>query len=894
MKWYRLIWVLAGIFLAQPVLLFAQEVGAVTVTAEDSSKTEKDDEDDKKKKKPKGKAFDEVIEDYQKIEGLFTFYKNDEEQKVYLAVLPAQFDKLYLMNISRTGGDGYLFDGGSMLQEFPFFIRKLGKNVQFIEKNLRFRADESAAISRAIERDIPNSLWESVKIEGEPNTETGAVLIDASNLFIQDIADVGTLSGRLKLGFSLDSGNSYFSEIKSFPQNSEISVMLQFKGGKEERITTLVNGSMTHQYHYSIAEMPQNSSYKPRLADDRVGHFTTYFQDYTSALREDPYERYVNRWDLEKAEPKFDTSKPKKPIVFWLENTIPVEYREAVKEGVLIWNSAFERIGFKDAIVVNQMPDDADWDPADARYNTIRWIVMPGAAYAVGPSRANPVTGEIYDADVRISADFVRYMYVENDEVVQPASWTKATINDLMPGINPPDSIDAETLAHTCQYGRGLEHQIRFGYYLLQSRGLLENSSVALEKYIHDAIVNLVAHEVGHTLGLRHNFKASAIHSLDELSDKNYAQQNGLTGSVMDYTPVNLSPKGEKQGAYYQTTLGPYDYWAIEYAYKPYNANSPESEKKFLKDIAKKVGDANLRYGTDEDAFGLSVRSIDPTCNVWDIGDDPLAFYQTRIRLTNELWQNMGKHFEKDGERYPKLRQVFFQGINEYALAGLTASKFIGGIYHRRDHIGDPGNRPPFEVVPAKKQREALDFLVKTFFSPNSFGFSPELLNKLAPDQQWDFEGTPFLLYRLDFPIHGYVQLLQSLTLFRLYEPLALVRLQDNEVKFTNGETFTMAEQFTNIREAIWQELANGQNVNSYRRELQRIHLYVLDEILIKLPVFFPHDAVTLARFDLTEIRSDITKALSGGNLDVYTRAHLQESAAKIDALLNAQMERRF
>ena len=194
MKWYRLIWVLAGIFLAQPVLLFAQEVGAVTVTAEDSSKTEKDDEDDKKKKKPKGKAFDEVIEDYEKIEGLFTFYKNDEEQKVYVAVLPAQFDKLYLMNISRTGGDGYLFDGGSMLQEFPFFIRKLGKNVQFIEKNLRFRADESAAISRALERDIPNSLWESVKIEGEPNTETGAVLIDASDLFIQDIADVGTAS----------------------------------------------------------------------------------------------------------------------------------------------------------------------------------------------------------------------------------------------------------------------------------------------------------------------------------------------------------------------------------------------------------------------------------------------------------------------------------------------------------------------------------------------------------------------------------------------------------------------------------------------------------------------------------------------------------------------------
>jgi hypothetical protein len=891
-KFVNAVLALGVLIFAQPVI--GQVVSEVTVTAEDSSKTDSTAKKDKKKK-PKGTPFEEVVEDYQKIEGLFTFYRNDEENKVYMAILPGQFDKLYLMNISRDGGDGYLFDGGAMLQEFPFFLKKVGKTVQFIEKNTRFRADNTAAIRRALERDIPNSLWQSVKITGEPHPQTGAVLVDASELFIDDVADVSSLSARMKLGYSLDKSNSYFTEIKSFPQNSEISVILQFKGGKERSlITTLANQkSMTHRYHYSIFELPTESSYRPRIADDRVGHFTTMYQDYTSALREDPYERYITRWHLEKAEPKFEKSKPRRPIVFWLENTIPVAYREAVKEGVLLWNKAFERIGFVDAIEVRQMPDDADWDPADARYNTVRWIVQPGQAYAVGPSRANPFTGEIYDADIRISADFVRAFYIEKEQVVKPTERGKMTINDLIPGLSLPDSVHPETLVRSCNYAAGLSHQFRLGYFYLQSQGPTAGDTKVLEQYVHDAIVHLVAHEVGHTLGLRHNFKASAIYDPDKLQDVEFARQNGLTGSVMDYTPVNLSPKGEKQGAYYQTTLGPYDYWAIEYAYKPYDGNSPESERKFLEDIARRAGaDERLQYGTDEDAFGLSVRSIDPTCNLWDIGDNPLAFSQKRIRLAKDLWQNLDDVFEKKGERYPRLRQIFFEGINEYAIAGLTAAKFIGGIYHRRDHIGDPGNRLPLEVVPAAQQRRALQFLIDTYFLPNSFSFDPALLNKLAPERNWDFEGTPFLLYRLDFPIHGYVQVLQSVVLFRIFDPLALVRLQDNEVKVNGRDKFTMAEQFAGIRDAIWQEVKNGQNVNSYRREVQRMHVYVLDQIVNKSPVFFPHDAVALARYDLGVIRNWIEQAMTNNNLDVYTKAHLQEMQAKIDALLNARMQR--
>lgn len=873
---------------------FFAQVPEVTVTAEDSAKKEESKEDAEKKKKPKGKAFAEVIEDCDTIAGLFTLYRNEKEGKVYLEIKPEQFGPVYLCNVTRESGDGSLYDAGAQLQEFPFFFKQVGKNVQFIEKNLRFRADKDAAIARALQRDVSYSIQGSAKILSEPHPERGSVLIDAEELFLQDVGMVGQASGDAKISYSFDKSNSYFSELKSFPQNTEIQVTLHFKSSKPQPVFTLADSrSMIHRYHFSLSTLPE-SDYRPRPADDRVGHFYTMHQDYNSLLRDDPYERYINRWHLQKSEPKFKLSKPRQPIVFWLENTIPAEYREAVRQGALLWNGAFERIGFKEAIEVRQMPDDADWDPADARYNTIRWIVQPGTAYAVGPSRANPYTGQIYDADIRISADYLRFYFREFEEFVTPSAWTRAGFNLFIPGLEFPEDPPGKDFPFFCDFARGFSHQLAFGRSLLRARSAGKLDSAELQKFVYDATLSLVAHEVGHTLGLRHNFKASAIHGLEQLHDKGFTQKNGLTGSLMDYHPVNLSARGQKQGDYFQTTLGPYDYWAIEYAYTPYDPDSKISEKEMLARIARRAAEPGLRYGTDEDAFGLSPRSIDPACNLWDLGSDPLAYYRLRLNLAQELWQTLGKEFEAQGERYNKLRQVFNQGMVEYALAGQTASKYIGGIYNYRDHIGDPGGRPPFEIVKAEKQREALQFLVEKFFSPASFDFTPELLNRLAADRYWDFEGTVFRISRLDYPIHGIVQLLQAAALFRLYNPLVLTRIQDNEIRFPRGETpFTMAEMFAGLREAIWREVPAGENIRSFRRELQRIHLYILTEIVVKFPLGVPQDAVTLARADLVKIKADIERRPAAANADAYSEAHLQESVAKIDAALNARMERR-
>jgi hypothetical protein len=843
---------------------------------------------DKKDEAPKpgeDKPFADVIKDFKEIPGLFTLYWKQDENKVLLEIKPEQLDKIYVCAVTREAGDGRYFDSGSMLDDFPFIFHKVGKKIQFLHKNVYFRADSGSPISRAIESGVTSSLIGSAKIESAPHPDRKSLLIDPTTLFIQDYALVTySLQEAMKINFTLDKENSYFNELKSFPKNTEVEVLLTYTTGQPKSGFGPIadTRSIQHRYHYSLAQLP-DSGYRPRLADDRVGHFLTMYQDYSNQETETAYRRYVNRWRLEKSNPNEAISPPKQQIVYWLENTIPVEYRDAVREGVLVWNKAFEKAGFKDAIVVQQQPDTADWDGGDIRYSTIRWIVMPGGGYAVGPSRTDPFTGEIYDADIRISSDFVRYVNAEYEEFINPI---------LNGESNFPIRTGKEKF--TCNYASGMMRQAAFGWSMLEARSAFMVSDEEKKKYIYDMIVSLVAHEVGHTLGLRHNFRSSTIHKFDEMQNKELTLAEGVAGSMMEYTPVNIAPDGQPQGQYWQTTLGTYDYWAIEYAYKPIDATSPDDELPHLNAIASRVADPKLAYGTDEDAFGFSPVGIDPVTNVWDLSDDPLAFYKNRAALSNELWSKMEEKFSKPGTRYQKFLRVFSQGFGDYFLGGLTASKYIGGMYFHRDHVGDPGNRLPYEPVSPKKQREALDFIKTHILGPNAFNFKPSLLNKLMIERFYDFEFSVFQIPRLDFPLHEVILNIQQAPLNRLYHPINLDRLVDMEMRYDNPkDKFTMAEMFKGIREAVWSELSGGKNVKSFRRELQRAHLTKLIDLIVKPAPGTPADATTLARADLQSIQRAID-ATPKAKLDDMTTAHLDETKARIDAALKAAVQRQI
>ena len=829
----------------------------------------------KSKKKGKEKAFQEVVEGFQKIDGLFTLYWNENTNQAYVSILPGQFDKIYLAGLTRQSGDGYYLDGSAMLNEYPFMFKKVGKRIQYVNANVKFRADENSPFHRSIKRHTSHSILSSTEIVSKPHPKTGSVLADIGKLFIYDIEEITRRSQGV---YSFDKKDSYFIELKSFSYNTEIELALHFKGKKGKYVYTLPNStSVLIHYHISLSSIPE-TNYEPRLADDRVGHFITMYQDYSDVLKDSPYIRYVNRWNLEKKNPREKVSEPIKPIVYWIENTVPYELRNAVREGILGWNEAFEAAGFKNAIIVKQMPDNADWDPADVRYNTIRWMFHPGSGYAVGPSRANPFTGELYDADIRISADFVRGFYRAYTEFVTPIIGPVAMNFEI-------EEFKEEFSSEMCRYGDYLREEMASAWDLLTVTGAIKGTDKDLQDYIHKGLVDLILHEVGHTLGLRHNFKASSIYSIAQLSDPAFTKKYGISGSVMDYQPINVFD-GQ---TFFQTHPGVYDIWAIEYAYKQPDRYG-YSEEKFLESIASRSTEPLLRYGTDEDTYGLSTRGIDPHSNAWDLSDDPMAYYKKLFEMSHELWESIPTYFEKEGEQYSKLRHIFGRGLSRYYSASRNIAKYIGGIYHSRHHVGDPGGGNPFEVVSAKKQREALDFLLTHILEKDAFNFDADLLNKLAPKRDWDFQGSVWRMNRIDYPIHDYIRWIQSGTLYRLHHPRIFARIRDNELKFPLGEEiFTLVELFQGITTSLWSELEENQDINSFRRDLQKSHVEVLSIILLNKARYFHSDAVALARASLQELYDNIIASLNIGIFNDYTHAHLIDTSNKIQSVYKAQ-----
>ncbi len=959
----RLLLVLAAILIAFPGAAVAGESApddvAVTTAkpdstaARDKKKPEEAGKDEGNKKgsqakddkdQPKEPTFEKAVKGTKELKGLFTVYVKEDENKYLLEIAPDRLDVTFLLNPTLVSGvgQGFIYPA-DMLPEYLVAFHRVGKNVQLIHKNALFRADASSTLHKPASVAAPDAVIAQAKIESQPHPDRKSVLVDLGSLVLNDLEGMSlALKTIFEAPYQMDKDASSLVFLKAFPQNVDFETLLHFKTPEVKRPVLYAADprSMLVRFHYSIARLPE-TGYRPRLADDRVGHFLAMMDDYSTDSPDEPTVRYVTRWQLEKKDPAAPLSEPKQPIVFYLENSIPTEYREAVRQGILDWNPAFEAIGFKNAMVVRDQPDDPDWDAADVRYSTIRWIVAPNATFAQGPSRINPWTGQIFDADIRFSADMIRAVRREYDELVVPVAppaagaarddgtavllrslrgWTSTLgpipIDRLLgdgldgggsggagawqaPGAGARPGMPKAALGY-CDYAQGIAQQAALGWSVLEARGLADPATRA--RYLNDFITHVTLHEVGHTLGLRHNFKASGIHPYDRLQDEALTARVGLTGSVMDYIPVNLAREGQRQGQYWQTNIGPYDRWAIEYAYKPIAADSIAGEKPELETIAARCADPMLAYGTDEDTFTGSPRGIDPTSNMYDIGGDIFTYYTNRSAIARELFSKMEQMFSEPGTRYQKLRLVFAQGLGEIVPAAVNVPKYVGGIRHYRDHIGDPSGRLPYVPVPAAQQRQALAFLTGEIFGPDAFRVPPQLLNKLAVERFPDIEGTIWQIERNDVPIHALVLAIQSVPMDRLYHPISLARLNDLEARYpSKDQAFTMAEMFSSVRKAVWSELDTRGSVGSFRRNLQRKHLTTLIGLAVQMDPACPEDARTLARADLLAIRRGIDAVVgpggrpaAGARLDDVTRAHLDETRARITAALDAGLQRQL
>ncbi|NJK99027.1 MAG: DUF5117 domain-containing protein [Spirulinaceae cyanobacterium SM2_1_0] len=823
-----------------------------------------------------------------------------------LALRAGQLNRDYLCITSLASGLGVAdLVNGFPLDSFVFRFQRIDDSIRFVLPNLNLRVQPDDPLSRNLRQSFSDSVLYSLPIESE-SAEAGTLEVDATELILakDDLAGINSFFGN---AYSIDLATSYLASVKTFPKNVEVQAVYGFgarnSGDQFSDVPIPDARAFNLAVHYSFSELPRDNRYVPRLADSRVGYFVSAYKDLSDTRSREPFVRYVERWRLEPSDPTAALSPPKKPLVFWLENTIPYEYRDDVRAGVLMWNRAFEQAGFQDAIVVEQMPDDADWDPADVRYNMIRWSsTLSSGILGIGPSQVNPLTGEILAADVVINGEVVRYQQQEYRHLVElgtpngseltawcnhdrPEGTTTTETGDRLASLQTQVARDSDLC-----FGMAALEQFRTGALGMSLLHNVAPRGAAMAKYTSQYIQTLVAHEVGHVLGLRHNFHGSTLLSPEELNDTSITQTQGLSGSVMDYIGVNLAPPGVEQGDYFPVVVGPYDRWAIEYGYKWTGAPVPAAERRWLEAIASRAPTRELAYATDEDLWGFR----DPGANAFDLSSDVLQYAQLQMENARQMWARLRTRYPIPSDSYDEIRQKFNEVFSYYVRQALLITDYIGGRSFNRDRPGDPGGRLPFESVPLTKQREALQVLQRYIFAADAFDFPPDLLNQLAPSRWWHW-GQSAPLAALDYPVHDSIFGVQRLILRSLLASDRLSALRDLELK-SPTEALTLPELYESLANGIWQEVfvaeTTGINVSSVRRSLQREHLDLLIDMVLR-EVSVPEDARTLAWYQLRQLNEAIARTVDrhGGSLDLYTRAHLEESRDRIAKTLDARMQ---
>ncbi len=762
---------------------------------------------EKKSEKIVDSEIDKKTKNCKKYSGLFNIYQDKNTGSSFIEIDTSHIGKefIHFCYIENGVSDAYAMKGsyrGSKIIK----INKFYEKIEFTIENTKFYFDQNNPLEKSSKTNINTPIVVSEKIIAKNNDGT-SYLINADNIFLneslQQIKYNFSRSGGFKLGNL--SKKTRYDKIRNYPENTDIVVDYYFENKNptnrgSEAVTDPRNVSIKVQH--SLIQMPDNK-YVPRKDDTRVGYFTTKSNDMTSLYRLN-YRDFINRWRLEKKNPELEKSEPVKPIVWWIENTTPYELRDVIKEGVEQWNIAFEEAGFINAVQVKIQPDTADWDAGDIRYNVLRWASSPNPPFSgYGPSFVNPRTGEILGADIMLEWTYItNRIYQDN------------LFNENSTATFPYISFGDHSY-HDCNVAhfQSIENNLALNYF-----ETLNLSDEIKNDFLKQSLYRLVLHEVGHTLGLNHNFKGSTLLSTEELNNKDIVNKKGICNSVMEYPATNIAKNPENQGLFFDIKPGLYDIWAIQFGYTTFNDSIDEIVG--LNNILSRSTEKELAFANDAFDMRRAGKGTDPDAMIYDLSSDQLNFSIQRIELVEDILLNLKENYKSKSDTYDDLFRSYRTLVYSYFQSLEVVSRQIGGVKVDLSHISQNSASKPFESVDKETQKRALNII-------SEYGFSNKALigSDLIPYLQRQRRG---FTVSEDPQVHERILNYQSRLLDHLLNRNVLIRMTNSTLY---GNDYDITEYMIDLRNSIFKSDLNT-NVSSIRQYLQISYVLRLIDII--------------------------------------------------------------